>query len=164
MPKKDVKPVPEGYHTVTPYLVVKDAKRALEYYAKAFGAETVMSMPTPDGRIMHAEVKIGNSMIFVTDENPDMAPKLKSPGSTGGIATGSTFLYVPDVDAVFKRAVEAGASVTMPVTDMFWGDRFGKVVDPFGHHWGIATHTEDVAPEEMGRRSAEFMKSVAKPK
>jgi PhnB protein len=164
MPKKDVKPIPEGYHTVTPYLIVKDAKRALAYYEKAFGAETKMSMPTPDGRIMHAEVRIGNSMVFVSDEMGDMAPKIKAPESTGGIVTGSTFLYVPDVDAVFKRAVDAGASVTMPVTDMFWGDRFGKVVDPFGHHWGIATHTEDVAPEEMGRRSAEFMKSVAKPK
>ena len=164
MPKKNVKPIPDGYHTITPYLIVKDAKRALAYYEKAFGAETKMSMPTPDGRIMHAEVRIGNSMVFVSDEMGDMAPKIKAPESTGGIVTGSTFLYVPDVDAVFKRAVDAGASVTMPVTDMFWGDRFGKVVDPFGHHWGIATHTEDVPPEEMGRRSAEFMKSVAKPK
>ncbi|HEV8700358.1 MAG TPA: VOC family protein [Candidatus Polarisedimenticolia bacterium] len=161
---KTVKPVPDGYHTVTPYLVVKDAKRALEYYGKAFGAETKLSMPTPDGRIMHAEVRIGSSMVFVTDENPEMAPKVKAPASTGGVVTGSIFLYVPDVDAVFKRAVDAGASVIMPVTDMFWGDRFGKIVDPFGQHWGIATHTEDVPPQEMEKRSAEFIKKMAQPK
>jgi len=159
-----VKPVPDGYHTVTPYLIVKDAKRALQYYEKAFGAETKMSMPTPDGRIMHAEMRIGSSMVFVSDENPDMAPKVRSPQSTDGIVTGSIFLYVPDVDAVFKRAVDSGSSVVMPVTDMFWGDRFGKVVDPFGQHWGIATHKEDVPPQEMAKRSAEFMKSMTRPK
>jgi PhnB protein len=161
---KNVNPIPEGFHTVTPSLVVKDAKRALEFYGKAFGAETKVSMPAPDGRIMHAEVRIGNSMIFVTDEIPEMAPKLKSPGSTGGDLTGSNFLYVPDVDAAFKRAVDAGATVIMPVTDMFWGDRFAKVTDPFGHQWGIATHKEDVAPEEMERRSAEFTRTMAKQK
>ena len=161
---KTVKPVPEGYHTVTPYLVVKDAKRALAYYSKAFGAETKMSMPTPDGRIMHAEVRIGDSMIFVSDELLDMAPKIKAPESTGGTVTGSIFLYVPDVDVVFKRAVDAGAEVIMPVTDMFWGDRFGKVVDPFGHHWGIATHKEDVTPQEMEKRSAEFTRKMTKQK
>lgn len=161
---KDVKPVPEGYHTVTPYLVVKDAKRALEYYKKAFGAETKTSMPTPDGRIMHAEVRIGNSMVFVSDELLDQAPKIKAPQSTDGIVTGSTFLYVPDVDVVFKRAVDSGATVTMPVTDMFWGDRFGKVVDPFGHHWGIATHKEDLTPEEIDRRGAEFTRQISKQK
>ena len=146
---KAVKPVPEGYHTVTPYLVVKDAKRALEYYRKAFGAETKMSMPTPDGRIMHAEVRIGDSMIFVSDELLDMAPKIKAPESTGGTVTGSIFLYVPDVDVVFKRAVDAGASVIMPVTDMFWGDRAGQVSDPFGHRWWLATHKQDLTPEQI---------------
>ena len=157
---KNVKPVPDGYHAVTPTLVVKDAKRALEFYGKAFGAETIMSMPDPKGRVMHAEVRIGDSMIFVTDEIPEMAPNLKAPASTGGNSTGSIFLYMPDADATFKRAIDAGASVVMPVTDMFWGDRMGKVADPFGHQWGIATHKEDVTPEEMGRRSAEFMKSM----
>ena len=161
---KAVKPVPEGYHTVTPYLVVKDAKRALEYYRKAFGAETKMSMPSPDGRVMHAEVRIGDSMVFVSDEFPEMAPKIRAPESTGGTVTGSIFLYVPDVDAVVKRAVDAGAKVTMPVADMFWGDRFGKVADPFGHHWGIATHKEDVTPQEMEKRSAEYSKKMAQQK
>ncbi len=161
---KAVKPVPEGYHTVTPSLVVKDAKRALEYYKKAFGAETIMSMPSPDGRIMHAEMRIGDSTVFVGDEFPEMAPKIRAPQTTGGTVTGSIFLYVPDVDAVVKRAVEAGAQVTMPVTDMFWGDRFGKVADPFGQHWGIATHKEDVPPQEMEKRSAEFSRKMAQQK
>jgi PhnB protein len=160
---KNVKPVPDGYHTVTPYLVQKDAKRALEFYAKAFGAETKMSMPGPGGRIMHAEVKIGDSMVFMSDEMPEMSPDTKSP-QTAGCVTGTIFLYVPDVDAVFKRAVEAGAKVNAPVTDMFWGDRFGKVIDPFGHHWGIATHKEDVSPQDMKKRQEEWMKSMAKQK
>lgn len=161
---KAVKPVPEGYHTVTPYLVVKDAKRALEYYKRAFGAETTMSMPSPDGRVMHAEMRIGNSMVFVSDEFPDMAPQIRAPESTGGTVTGSIFLYVPDVDAVVKRAVGAGARVTLPVADMFWGDRFGKVADPFGHHWGIATHKEDLTPQEMKKRGDEFHKKMAQQK
>jgi len=160
---KNVKPVPEGFHTVTPYLVQRDAKRALEFYKKAFGAETRMSMPAPDGRIQHAEIKIGDSIIFVTDEFPDLAPELKSPESAG-CATGSIFLYVPDVDAAFKRAVEAGARVVMPATDMFWGDRFGKVADPFGHHWGIATHKEDLTPQETQKRQAEWERTMAKKK
>lgn len=161
---KAAKPVPEGYHTVTPYLVVKDAKRALEYYKKAFGAETTMSMPSPDGRVMHAEMRIGNSMVFVSDEFPDMAPQIRAPESAGGTVTGSIFLYVPDVDAVVKRAVGAGARVTMPVADMFWGDRFGKVADPFGHHWGIATHKEDLTPQEMKKWGDEFHKKMAQQK
>jgi PhnB protein len=161
---KAAKSVPEGYHTVTPYLVVKDAKRALEYYRKAFGAETTMSMPSPDGRVMHAEMRIGNSMVFVSDEMPEMAPKIRAPESTGGMVTGSIFLYVPDVDAVVKRAVDAGAKVTMPIADMFWGDRFGKIADPFGHHWGIATHKEDVTPQEMKKRGDEFHKKMAQQK
>jgi len=154
---KNVQPVPDGYHTVTPYLVLRDAKGAMEFYRRAFGAETKTSMPAPDGRIMHAEMKIGNSMVFMADEFPEWSPETKSP-QTVGCVTGSTFLYVPDVDTVFKRAVDAGAKVVMPVTDMFWGDRFGKVTDPYGHHWGIATHTEDVAPEEMKKRQAEWQK------
>lgn len=156
---KNVKPVPDGFHTVTAYLVQRDTKRALEYYEKAFGAETVMSMPGPGGRIMHAEIKIGDSMVFMSDEFPAMSPDTKSP-QTAGCVTGTVFLYVPDVDAVFKRAVDAGAKVVQPVTDMFWGDRFGKIADPFGHHWGIATHKEDVSPEEMPKRQAEWMKTL----
>jgi PhnB protein len=160
---KNVKPVPEGFHTVTPYLVQHDAKRALEFYKKAFGAETRVSMPGPDGRIMHAEIKIGDSIVFLSDEIPEMSPETKSPQSAGCV-TGTTFLYVPDVDAVFKRAVDAGARVVMPVGDMFWGDRFGKVADPFGHHWGIATHKEDVPPQEMPKRQAEWEKKMAQKK
>jgi PhnB protein len=158
---KNVKPVPEGYHTVTPYLVQRDAKRALEFYRKAFGAETKTSMPSPDGRVMHAEVKIGDSMIFLSDEFPEMSSETKSPQSAGCV-TSTIFLYVPDVDAVFKKAVEAGARVIMPVSDMFWGDRFGKVADPFGHHWGIATHKEDLAPQEIHKRQAEWEKKMAR--
>ena|SRR3989442_524842 len=161
---KNVKPVPEGYHTVTPYLVLRDAKRALEFYRKAFGAETTLSMPGPDGRIMHAEMRLGDSMIFVSDESPQTAPQLKAPESVGGIATGSIFLYVPDVDAAFKRAVGAGAKVVMPVADMFWGDRFGKVSDPFGHHWGIATRKEDLSPQEIQKRQVEWEKKMAQQK
>ena len=158
---KKVDPIPEGYHTVTTYLVQRDTKKAIEFYTKAFGAETKVSMPGPGGRVMHAEVKIGDSMVMMSDEWPEMSPDTKSPQTAGGV-TGTTFLYVPDVDAVFKRALDAGAKVNMPVTDMFWGDRFGKIVDPFGHHWGIATHKEDVSPEEMKKRQAEWQKSMPK--
>jgi PhnB protein len=158
-----VKPVPDGYRTVTPYLVQKDTRRALEFYRKAFGAETHTTMPGPGGKMMHAEVKIGDSMVFMSDEWPDMAPDLKAP-QTAGCVTGTMFLYVPDVDAAFKRAVDAGAKVVMPPADMFWGDRFAKLTDPFGHHWGLATHVEDVPPAEMPKRQAEWQKSMAKQK
>jgi len=161
---KAVKPVPDGYHTVTPYLVVRDTKRALEFYKKAFGAETTLSMPGPGGRIMHAEMRIGDSVVFVSDEFLDMAPNVKAPESIGGNVTGSIFMYVPDADAVFKRAVGAGAKSIMPVADQFWGDRFGKVADPFGHHWGIATRKEDLTPQEIEKRKAEFEKQMARPK
>src|SRR5215471_18038355 len=149
--QKKVKPIPEGLHTITPYLVQKDAKRAIDFYKKAFGAETRVSMPGPDGRIMHAELKIGDSVFFLSDEVPEMSPENKSP-QTAGCVTASMFLYVPDVDTVFKKAVDAGARVVQPVADMFWGDRFGKVADPFGHHWLLATHKEDLTPEETKRR------------
>lgn len=151
-----VKPVPEGFHSITPSLVCKDAARAIEFYKKAFGAQERMRMPTPDGKIGHAELKIGDSIIFLSDEFPQMGAL--APTSPSGCGLN---LYVPEVDAVFNRAISAGATATMPVADMFWGDRYGKLNDPFGYQWGIATHIEDVAPEEMDRRSKEFAKKMA---
>jgi PhnB protein len=147
-----VKPIPEGFHSLTPALTCRGADQAIEFYKKAFGAQVQVRMPSPDGKIMHAELKIGDSNIFLGDEFPGMS----AAPSTPSLPSVYLFLYVPDVDAVFNRAVAAGSRVEMPVQDMFWGDRYGKLTDPFGHHWGIATHTEDVAPEEMKRRSAEF--------
>jgi PhnB protein len=146
-----VKAIPDGYYSLTPYLVIKGAADALEFYKKAFGATEVVRMPGPGGRIMHAEVKIGNSMLMLSDENPERGAF--SPATTGR-ATSSIMFYTDDVDAVFKRAVGAGAKSDQPPTDMFWGDRMANITDPFGHMWGIATHKEDVSPEEMQRRMA----------
>ncbi len=146
-----VKPIPEGYHTVTPYLVVSNAAEALEFYAKAFGAKEKVRMPGPDGRIMHAEFQIGDSMIMMGEENPQS----KSPQTLGGSPV-SIFLYVEDVNSLFNQAVNAGARGEMPPQDMFWGDRFGTLTDPFGHHWALATHVEDVSLEEMQRRQEAF--------
>lgn len=146
-------------HAITPTLTVKDAARAIDYYKKAFAAEEVMRMPGPGGQgIMHAELKIGDSTIFLSDEFPDMGGK--SPQSLGGV-TGGLYLAVTDVDTVFKTAVDAGGKEEMAVDDMFWGDRMGSLIDPFGHHWMIATHKEDVAPDEMKRRMEEFYKQMA---
>jgi PhnB protein len=150
-----VKPIPDGYHSITPSLICKNAAKAIEFYKKAFGAQEHMRMPTPDGKIVHAELKIGDSIIFVSDEFPSMGA---NPPKAGG---SSVFLYVKDADAVFKSAVTAGASPDMPLQNQFWGDRYGKVSDPFGHQWGIATHVEDVSPEEIDRRSKEFAKKMA---
>ena len=147
-----VKAIPEGYYSLTPYLVMSGAAAAIEFYKKAFGAEELVRMPGPGGRIMHAEVKIGNSILMLSDENPERGHM--SPKSRGG-ATASVMLYTEDVDAVFNKAVAAGAKADMPPTDMFWGDRMGNITDPFGHTWAIATHKEDVTPEEMGRRMQE---------
>jgi len=144
----NVKPIPPGYRTVTPYLVVKDGGKAIDYYKEAFGANSVVRMDAPDGRIMHAEFKIGDSMIMLTEE---IGPN-RSPQSLGGTPV-SIFLYVEDVDSVYNKAVAAGAKADMPPQDMFWGDRFGKLTDPFGHQWALATHIEDVAPEEMEKRT-----------
>jgi PhnB protein len=144
-----VKPVPDGYHTVTPYLVVEGAASAIAFYKKAFGAEELFRMPTPDGKIAHAEIQIGDARVMLCDPMPQMGVEARSKANL--------FLYVPDVDAWFKRAVAAGAKETMPVADMFWGDRFGKLVDPFGHNWQIASHIEDVDPEEMMKRAAAAM-------
>lgn len=151
-----VNPIPKGYHTVTPYLVVQNAANALDYYQKAFGASEVVRMDAPDGRIMHAEFRIGDSMIMLSGE---MGPN-RSPKSYGGSPV-SIFLYVEDVDSVFDQAVRAGATPDMPPQDMFWGDRFGKLTDPFGHYWALATHIEDVTPEEMEKRSRAFMAQAA---
>jgi PhnB protein len=146
-----VKPTPEGYHTATPYLIVKDAARAIEFYKKAFGAMELMRMANPSGKIGHAEIKIGDSPIMLADEVPEMGHR--SPESLGGSPV-SILLYVQDVDTVFNQAVAAGAKVQRPVADQFYGDRTGGVTDPFGHVWYVATHMEDVSPEEMRKRAA----------
>ena len=154
-PKKvarKVMPVPAGYHTVTPYLVVKSAAAAIAFYTKAFGAKEKLRMSAPDGSIMHAEMLIGDSHIMLGDENPQMGGT--SPQTLGGSPV-HVFLYVKSVDALFKQATAAGATVTMPPMDMFWGDRYGKMTDPFGHHWSAATHIEDVSAKEMDRRGRE---------
>lgn len=154
MAQKAAKPIPDGYHTVTPYLVVHDASRAIDFYQRAFGAREVMRMNGPQGKIAHAELKIGDSMIMLSDEMPQAAGR--SPHSLGG-STAGMFLYVKDVDSVFNQAVAAGARADSDLADMFWGDRYGKLTDPFGHQWSLATHKEDVAPQEMQKRAADAM-------
>ena len=154
----NVKPIPEGHHTVTPYLTLRGATRAIDFYKKAFGAKEVYRMESPQGMIMHAEIKIGDSMIMLADEMPGMGNK--SPETVGG-TTGGVFLYVDDVDKFFNQAVAAGAKADMPVADQFWGDRYGKLTDPFGHSWSVATHKEDVAPAEMEKRGKEAMAKMA---
>lgn len=146
-----VKPVPEGFHTVTPHLVVRDAAKAIDFYVKAFGAEERYRMPGPGGVVMHAELSLGDSIIMLGEEAPQMGAI--SPQTIGGSPV-TLMIYVKDVDASFARADQAGCTVQMPPTDMFWGDRYGKLADPFGHQWAIATHKEDVAPDEMARRMA----------
>lgn len=155
---KAANPVPEGCRTVTPYLIIRDAAKAIEFYKKAFGAVERFRMPMPDGKLAHAEIQIGDSVVMIADENPDWG--VVSPQTLNGSPV-SVFLYVPDVDATFQQAVAAGASEAMPVADMFWGDRYGKVVDPFGHKWDIATHVEDVAPAEMEERMKKAMSAGA---
>lgn len=146
-----VKPVPDGYHTVTPYLAVRGAAKALEFYAKAFGAEELFRMPGPGDQVMHAEMRIGDSNVMLGDESPQMGSS--SPQTIGGSPV-SLLLYVGDVDASFARATKAGCTAQMPPTDMFWGDRYCKLQDPYGHLWAIATHKEDVSPEEIAKRMA----------
>jgi PhnB protein len=152
------KPVPEGYHTVTPYLVLDDAAAAIEFYKQAFGAEERVRMEAPGGKIGHAELAIGDSLVMLADAFPQSTTR--PPNELGGTSAG-VFLYVEDVDAVVKRAEEAGATITMEVADQFWGDRFGSVKDPFGHSWSIATHVEDVPPEEMAERAKEAMAAMS---
>jgi len=151
-------PIPEGYHTVTPYLAVDDAAEAIDYYTKAFGAKERVRMETPDGKVGHAELEIGDSLVMLSDPFPQASTK--TPSELGGTSV-SVFMYVEDVDAVVKQAVGAGATVTMEVADQFWGDRFGSVTDPFGHSWSIATHVEDVPPEEMAERAKAAMAAMS---
>ena len=151
------KAIPEGYRTATPYLVIKGAADAIEFYKRAFGATEMLRMADPQGRVGHAELKIGDSVIMLADEHPNMG--YRGPRSLGGSSV-SILLYLEDVDAVFERAVKAGAKALRPVTNQFYGDRSGTLEDPFGHIWTIATHVEDVPPEELKRRAAAAMKSA----
>jgi len=145
-----IKPIPDGYHTATPYLVVTNAAKAIQFYKEVFGAEEHLCLTSLEGKVLHAEIKIGNSPIMLCDECPDW--KALSPQTIGGTSV-SILLYVEDVDIVVNRAVGAGARMLMPVADQFWGDRCGTVLDPFGHKWTIATHIEDVSAAEIGRRA-----------
>jgi PhnB protein len=146
-----VKPVPDGYHTITPYLIVDGGAAALGFYAKAFGAKELMRMDAPGGKLAHAEIQIGDSRLMLADEHPDMGAV--GPKTVGGVCSGLC-LYVEDCDAMFNQAVAAGATVERPLADQFYGDRSGTIVDPFGHKWTISTHKEDVSPEEMNKRMA----------
>lgn len=146
-----VKPIPEGYHSVTPHLCVKGAAQAIEFYKKALAASERMRAEQPDGRIGHAEIQIGDSVIMLADEFPEM--DARSPQTLGGSPV-SIYLYVQDADATFNRAVAAGAKVKRPIADQFYGDRVGGIEDPFGHTWWISTHTEDLSPEEIEKRAA----------
>src|ERR1700682_2402282 len=152
------KPIPDGYRTATPYLIIKGAADAIEFYKRAFGATELLRMADPQGRVGHAEIKIGDSVIMLADEHPAMG--YRGPRSLGGSSV-SILLYLEDVDGVFERAVKAGATAQRPVADQFYGDRSGTLEDPFGHVWTVATHVEDVPPEEMERRAEAAMKSAA---
>lgn len=153
-----VKAIPEGYHTATPYLTIKGAVAALDFYKRAFGATEVMRMTSPDGKVGHAEIRIGDSAIMLSDEFPEM--DARSPQLIGGTPV-MIHLYVEDADALVKRAVDAGAQLLRPVEDQFYGDRAGKLADPFGHIWWIATHVEDVPPQEIEKRAAAMFGSPA---
>jgi PhnB protein len=151
-----IKPIPDGYRTVTPYLIIKGAADAIDFYKHAFGATEMLRMADPQGRVGHAEIKIGDSVIMLADEHPAMG--YRSPRSLGGSSI-SILLYLEDVDGVFERAVKHGAKAQRPVENQFYGDRSGTLEDPFGHVWTVATHVEDVPPEEMKRRAEAAMKS-----
>ena len=151
--KNHVKPIPKGYHSVTPYLIVDNAAAALDFYSRAFGAQEKVRMPGPNHKIMHAEIQIGDSRIMLADESPDM--RCRSPKALGGTSA-SLMVYVEDVDSLFKSAVLAGGTAVREVQDMFYGDRCGTVADPFGHLWELATHKEDLTPEEIQGRLMAF--------
>ena len=153
-----VKPIPEGYHTLTTYLTVENAADAIDFYKKAFGASERMRMDAPGGKIGHAGIQIGDSLVMLSDPFPHA--QAKSPTELGG-TTGGVFMYSEDVDAAFQKAVDAGATAHMEPEDMFWGDRFGTVIDPFGHVWSIATHTRDLSPEEIAEGAKAAMAAMA---
>jgi uncharacterized glyoxalase superfamily protein PhnB len=155
-----VKAVPEGFHTITPHLTVRDANRAIEFYKKAFGAEVLHVAPAPGGKVMHAALKIGDSILMLNDEFPEYGGQL-APSATAGSAV-ALHIYLDNVDAAFERAVSAGATVKMPLMDQFWGDRYGVVIDPFGHRWSLATHTRDMTQEEMQREQEKAFAKVPK--
>ena len=154
-----VKAVPEGTHTITAHLSVRGAEKAIEFYQKAFGAQLLHMHKTPDGRVMHASLKVGDSQLMLADEFPGMGTP--SPQALGGSPVVLN-IYVENVDQLFKQAADAGAQVTMPLADQFWGDRYGQIVDPFGHHWALGSHVEDVAPEEMERRANAMFAEMSK--
>ena len=152
-----VKPIPDGYHNVTPYLIVDGAAKAIEFYKQVFGAAEKMRMPSPGGKVGHAELSLGDSMIMLADEHPEMDHR--GPHAFKGVAV-SLMVYVPDVDATVKTAIASGAKVIRAVENQFYGDRMGTIEDPFGHRWYVATHVEDVPPDEMAKRAAAAMKKA----
>src|SRR5208283_1706326 len=154
-----VKPVSEGDHTITAHLSVREAAKAIEFYQKAFGAQVLFVHKMPDGKVMHATLKIGDSRLMLADEFPGMGTK--APQTLGGSPVVLN-IYVEDVDTLFKQAVAAGAKVTMPLANQFWGDRYGQIVDPFGHSWALGSHVEDVTPEEMERRANAMFSEMSK--
>lgn len=149
-----VKPIPEGYNTLTPYLAVEDAERAIEFYKDAFGADEILRMPGPDGKIAHAELQFGDSKLMLSDPFPQS--NVRPPSERGG-PTASIFMYCEDVDAMFEQGKRAGATVVMELENMFWGDRFGTLVDPFGQVWSLSQHVEDLSPEQIAERSKAAM-------
>jgi PhnB protein len=151
--------IPKDYNSVTPYLVIKGAAQAIEYYKKVFGATETVRMNGPDGKVGHAELKIGNSHIMLADENPSMGQGHTSPATVGGSPV-SLYIYLPDVDLVVEKATAQGAKILKPVQDQFYGDRNGFIQDPFGHLWGIATHVEDVSPQDMKERMQKMMQAA----
>ena len=155
------KKIPDGFRTVTPHITVRNAEQAIDFYNKAFGSELLRASKGPDGKsIMHAEIRIGDSIVMLNDEYPEWG--VVGPQGLGGTAV-TIHLYVEDADSLFNRAVQAGATVKMPLNDAFWGDRYGQVVDPYGHQWSIATHKEDLAPDEVAKRGKEAMSNMDKP-
>lgn len=154
-------PIPKGFHSLTPHLIVSDSRKAAEFYKKAFGAEILGVAEGPDGKVMHAAARIGDSILMFNDEFPDW--QVLAPTSTKADTAVTIHLYVDDCDSVYQQAVKAGAVATMPLADQFWGDRYGKLKDPFGHTWAVATHIKDMTPEEMKKAQDEAMAAMAKP-
>ena len=154
------KAVPDGFHSITPHLTVRDANRAIEFYKQAFGAEVLHVAPAPGGKVLHAALRIGDSMLMLNDEFPEMGGSL-GPSATGGSAV-TLHIYLENVDVAFERAVSAGATVKMPLMDQFWGDRYGQLTDPFGHKWSLATHTRDMSPEEMQQEQEKAFSKMPK--